>query len=278
MIAIMLSRNRFLWPTYPATSSTYLKPMEVKMKRFIFIRAYSVITLFILSMSCSEGKIGANDIQSIIRQVTSSTDKINGYLSVMGVTLDPKPAAIKDYENVCEWKMDYIKPDRFSITQRVIEKDGPVFDRWISIGNENYFQIGLWFKETQGLGKWRHDINNNLKLDKWLDLMAANDMNSGDFIECEGKKYLFLTFFPKKIPTSFIVFKQNPKSIKTEIWIDPASCYIVKACITAKTINETGGNVDLIIRQSFSNYNSANVIDRPEEYKDMSSGETIKLK
>lgn len=103
-------------------------------------------------------------------------------------------------------------------------------------------------------------------------------MNSGDFMECEGKKYLFLTFFPNKIPTSFIVFKQDPKSIKTEIWIDTASCYIVKACIIAKTINETGGNVDLIISQSFSDYNSVNIIDRPEEYKDMSSGKTIKLK
>jgi hypothetical protein len=240
------------------------------MKRIIFIGTFSFVTLLVLSLSHVDGLTGGNDIQSIIRQVVSSIDGIKGYSSVMTVTFDPKPAAMKDSENFYEWRMDYIKPDRFSVTQKVMEKDGPVFDKWITIGNENYFQIGLWFKVSQGLGKWRYETNNNLKLDKWLDLIAANEAYSGDFIEFESKNHLFLSFSLKKVPPSFVVVAQNPKNIKAEVWIDPESGRIVNARIIAQTTDETGENVDLIIRQSFSNYNSTNVIDRPGEYKDTS--------
>lgn len=166
-----------------------------------------------------------------------------------------------------EWDVEYVFPDRFLVTQSALEKEGPVYDRWITIGKEHYFQIGGWFKEPDGPdAEWRNETNKLLMLDKWLYLMKNNTISSIKVCQSDERRFIALTYMPVKLNYFWAADFSKEMIYNAEIWVDSSRLFIVKAVLLAKGKDLKGNKVDVAYEQVYRGYNSDIKIVKPEDF------------
>ena len=104
----------------------------------------------------------------VVNRIIQQNESVKKYKTGFTFTDLTQEAKHKGHFTI-EWDAEYVAPDRFFITQSAWEKEGPVYDRWITIGKGHYFQIGGWFKEPdEADAGWRGNTNKLLTIDKWI--------------------------------------------------------------------------------------------------------------
>lgn len=226
---------------------------------------YDFLVLSALETNQCEKTISTNNAAGITSKVNKTTESINSYRSYMTFTDLTQENKFKGFFTI-EWDIEYVKPDKISVTQIAWEQKGSVGDRWITIGKQHYFQIGMWFKEPiDGANNWRDKTNQYLKIDKWIYLINNNSVKSIESFKCNEKQYTVLKFSPNKLMSFELeAFGEDFKQ-EAEIWIDNKTSYIAKATLDAKGKSRDEKPLHIKIVQVIKDYNSAIEIKEPDE-------------
>ena len=220
--------------------------------------------VFLISLLISVSSVAmAADLNNteIVNNVVKNAGSIQSYRTVLSLTDFNQPAEDrKDF--TIQWQAEYVKPDRFSVAQSAWDKKENLYDRWISIGEDAYYQIGSWFKSDNGANKKL--MNQNLVPDKWVHLIQDSKIlsvkNEGNVITIEIAPMTLRSFHLNDLTKTTIC--------NAKIEIDPASFYIVKGLL--KVQGENGSvRADMIFEQTFSDYNTKIIIEKPAEVMDL---------
>ena len=161
------------------------------------------------------------------------------------------------------WRVDFAAPDRY----HVIQTAGPLFDEWITIGWDNYRSlINQWLKRNMG----EAELNNNFRVDRFLDVMTANEPISATESVARDDSYTILDYrvvpkadfraITKGMTGSMTKEMTGPADVR--IWIDKRTNLIVRGELTT-TIAAEGKNSKLSWRQVFAGYGVPIRIDPP---------------
>lgn len=161
------------------------------------------------------------------------------------------------------WRVDFAAPDRF----HVIQTAGPLFDEWITIGWDNYRSlINQWLKRNMG----EAELNNNFRVDRFLDVMTANEPISATESVARDDSYTILDYrvvpkadfraITKGMTGSMTKGMTGPANVR--IWIDKRTNLIARGELTT-TIAAEGKNSKLTWRQVFAGYGVPIRIDPP---------------
>ena len=162
-----------------------------------------------------------------------------------------------------QWRVDFAAPDRY----HVIQTAGPLFDEWITIGWDNYRSlINQWLKRNMG----EAELNNNFRVDRFLDVMTANEPISATESVARDDSYTILDYrvvpkadfraITKGMTGSMTKGMTGPADVR--IWIDKRTNLIVRGELTT-TIAAEGKNSRLSWRQVFAGYGVPIRIDPP---------------
>ena len=162
-----------------------------------------------------------------------------------------------------QWRVDFAAPDRY----HVIQTAGPLFDEWITIGWDNYRSlINQWLKRNMG----EAELNNNFRVDRFLDVMTANEPISATESVARDDSYTILDYrvvpkadfraITKGMTGSMTKGMTGPADVR--IWIDKRTNLIVRGELTT-TIAAEGKNSKLSWRQVFAGYGVPIRIDPP---------------
>ncbi len=162
-----------------------------------------------------------------------------------------------------QWRVDFAAPDRYHVLQTA----GPLFDEWITIGWDNYrSMITQWLKRSMG----EAELNNNFRVDRFLDVMTANEPISATESASQEDKYTVLDYrvvpkadfrsITKGMTGSMTKGMTGPAEVR--IWIDKRTNLIARGEMTAMIVAE-GKKAKLIWRQVFTGYGVPIRIDPP---------------
>ena len=205
------------------------------------------------------------DYNKIAKACVLRSDKVRSYESRF---------YIKDYENdklkaknfaSVEWNLECETPDKFSVEQ--VSWAENVADRWITIGNKHYFQIGGWFEEPEEAGQtWnRNKTNEFLSLKKYIQIIKDNPIKSAATYKEGNKELVLLKYNLEESQKS--QFNPPKGNVQTELnlWIDKSNNLIDKASLIVKGTDEKGQKIDLEFEQLFINYNKEFKIEKPKD-------------
>lgn len=161
------------------------------------------------------------------------------------------------------WRVDFAAPDRY----HVIQTAGPLFDEWITIGWDNYRSlINQWLKRNMG----EAELNNNFRVDRFLDVMSANEPVSTTESVSGDASYTILDYrvvakpdyrdITKGVTTFLRKGMTGPVDIR--IWIDKRTNLIARGELKT-TLAAEGKTAKLVWRQVFTGYGVAIRIDPP---------------
>ncbi len=161
----------------------------------------------------------------------------------------------KDYVMI-EWYVEYEKPNKFLIEQ-IAWAEG-VADRWITCGKKHFFQIGGWLEDPDG--GWRNEINKFLTLEKYINIMKANVVESAEKYRNREMELFVLRYTPKDMKAFMDVKNSDNMNYQVELWFDK-EFMIVAASVRIKD----GQKTDIEYRQLFAGYNRKFDIKEPED-------------
>lgn len=162
----------------------------------------------------------------------------------------------KDYIYI-EWYVEHEKPGKFDVEQ--IAWGENVSDRWTSLGRKHYCLIRAWFEDSNG--SWRTEINKFLTLDKYVQILRDNSIESAEKYHHGEMELYVLKYSPKDFGVA--LDKSTDLDFHAEIWINEENL-IVAASV--KMVGSDGENkIDSEYRQLFAGYNRRFNIKKPEE-------------
>jgi hypothetical protein len=162
---------------------------------------------------------------------------------------------------VMQWRVDFVAPDRWHVTQEAEDRElGILMDEWVSIGDQNYQNSGMWF-ETDG------DLNRKtircLSINGLRQIVCAGDPVATALFQHQRSTYL-VARYPRALAASsdeslFAPFAADEAAPDLEIWIDVASKHVIKGVMSRN--NGTGeiGRVS----QVFACFNEAIRVEPP---------------
>ena len=133
------------------------------------------------------------DPGQIARRCAEETEKASSYLTerlIVDRTLEYlKP---KDYISM-EWQAQFVKPDRFHVTQVTREPDGSEpYDEWITIGQEHYDYIGYWFRLKEK--STRVGLNHTMGPEQCLGILRSEQPCSALLHHYRDQRYTLLQY------------------------------------------------------------------------------------
>jgi hypothetical protein len=161
------------------------------------------------------------------------------------------------------WRIDFAAPDRYHVLQTA----GPLYDEWITIGWDNYRSVVTqWLKRSMG----EAELNNNFRVDRFLDVMTANEPISATESVSQQDKYTVLDYrvvpktdfraITKGLTGSLTKGMTGPAEVR--IWIDKRTNLIAKAEMTVIVAAE-GKKSKVHWQQVFTGYGVPIRIDPP---------------
>ncbi len=215
----------------------------------------------------------STELQSIIEQVVGEGGKLKSFATLTSVySGDAAEQSIKQDLPDIQWEAEVIMPDRYSVMQTAREETGYVYDRWNTIGEDLYFQIGVWFKDESNF-TGRSAENFMVSLAKWLDLLSeAVKNNLLDVTETADINYVFVRMdsveINKILPEKYFEISGDSE---VEIWIHKNARQIHKTVLYVDGVDSEGNTVRLKIVQLFTAYNSDISIEAPTEVFNLGS-------
>jgi hypothetical protein len=234
---------------YSIAKAGDIGPVEAELRRMLSIPIESLI------------KEPATDHSKLVSRTYAATVKARGYCSrkQFRVLTEPK---LKDQAYIEQWwRLDYVSPDRWHVTQGVWEQTENDYatDEWVSIGATTFQNAGLWFKNHS---PYTDNLNTLLLIDVFLDILKRVPPIPDKTYRTPDNKYLIITH---ALP--FLEFNGNrvlegcgmsEGGCEIQSWIDLQSGYFVRS-----TILTGERKPELEASQSFSCFNDDILIEPP---------------
>lgn len=220
--------------------------------------------------SQKDGEVKDEPVDSqVIARIIHQNGLTKTYMTRLTFTDFAQEAKHKGHFTV-EWDAEYVFPDKFFVTQSAWEKEGPAYDRWLTIGKEHYFQIGGWFKEPEGVDSdWRDRTNKLLSLDKWIYLIKNNGFSSMKVYKVDNRKFVVIKYVPTKLDYFWTTDLGTDIAYEAEIWVEDLPLLIAKAVLYANGKDAKGNKVNVAYEQVYKGYNSNIKIEKPKEIFDL---------
>lgn len=224
------------------------------------------LNLLLLDSGADKKKCESINSRDVIREIIANDANNKTYSIENYVFIRPAPENLKS-DFPIQIKASVNRPDRFSVFQTVWGPDGPIYDKWISMGSNYYFQIGVWIRESndQMIENWTK-ANNNLKIEQWSKMLVGNDIKNVKCFETEGNKYLYFSFLLENIDNISDLFSNNKIGSHVEIWVDGKTYSIVKSQIVSKLPDKSGNKVDVTSQYIYYDFNHTDEITSPKDY------------
>jgi len=207
---------------------------------------------------------GGIDNASLLKSIIESMKKVASYGSHMSLEDFNKKVKFKD-NFVIEWDFQYKSPDRFFVDQTAWETEGPLYDRWITIGEDNYFQIGPWFKDTADTASARKSTNGYISANKWIYLLEKNQPQKISLYTVDDKSYYVIDLVPTDVKDFWLVSEGDKIEFSSQIWVDKNDLRIVKADLKVSGALSNDTKVNMLYQQIFIGYDSDIVIEVPKD-------------
>lgn len=176
----------------------------------------------------------------------------------------------KDYVGI-RWRLDFVHPDRFHVTQ----ESGEDFDSWVSIGKENYQNIGVWIRTEDG----HHDhTNEGLLVDKSLKIVSSENPESYGMYNYLDENFLLLEYNPRAFRENHEGLHEINKDIpegkcELHIWINLDTSYLVKFQLKIQGRSIEGEQIDAEIHHVFTCYNERIEVNPPQWLNEFTKSE-----
>jgi hypothetical protein len=214
------------------------------------------------------------DIQDLVRNTDIKTKLLTSYCSELFMIPIPLPPGLR-CPTPMRFDIEYEKPDRLSVSRRVIAtpRSLPSYERWITLGGDDYSFSRRWLKDSTAASG--HDRTNGmLRMDKWVALLEANPRKEARVLEAEGVRYCLVTFPVDRTDDSMADLVSQGKKASAEVWIDLAAHTIVACEIRSTAQDDKGNTLGLMIQQVFGDFDSTGPIGPPDQFIDLSKGES----
>jgi hypothetical protein len=135
------------------------------------------------------------------------------------------------------WRIDFMHPDRWFVTQDSREPDGNFGDQWISIGPYTYHNAGLWFQDDT---LDRDDFNSSSLVDVYLDIIDKEIPDEIFDLPNKDHSYIILRYIPP-LPNQYgNAWLKNINEFQegsgVYLWINSKNYYLEKADIIGKNL------------------------------------------
>ncbi len=175
-------------------------------------------------------------------------------------------------------RIDYTAPDRYHVTQQAWLDTGSkyVFDEWVSVGDDNFQNSGLWFRTRDGVNGAQ---NRKLSLRELVQKLARIGVPRGiGEVTVGTRNYLQYTFeaLLRRGEEGERLFCGPLASGDCELrlWIDAKSETLAKAHLSLRGRGKGGKSVHVVVSQVFDCHGEAinitppprlNAVDAPDE-------------
>lgn len=175
------------------------------------------------------------------------------------------------------WRLDFAYPDRFHVTQQMWDDELEwLIDEWVSIGDANYGNCGLWFlKEPTDT-----ETNQSLTSAGFLEVLCHEDPSSQEFYQPHGDAYLRLLYSNPDLTQSpndqLRAFAGADESMiiedhQVEVWVDLRTGLLVKGCAEIRGTTKDGSHADsespervhLCFEQMFACFDEKIIVEPP---------------
>ena len=135
--------------------------------------------------------IDLDDPKDIVLKCVEVTGAARSYCSRQ---IFRDPTTERDYD--IEWRLDFVKPDRFHVSQVMWDDDlGELFDEWVVLGEEYYQNAGLWAKARDSrVAEGRLEKDLTLLADNCLTILRTEEFVSSESHQYQGNDYLLLKY------------------------------------------------------------------------------------
>jgi len=198
------------------------------------------------------------DIEEVVRKCQETTSRARSYCSRIRVD------DISGRQTVSQWRIDFVRPDRWFVSQEVLEPHGTVYDQWISISSDTFHNVGFW---TQAEELDRSDFNKSTSIDAYLDILNQSEpasvkrclSNSGEHIIIQytsplpnERKNPWIESFNQPAEEGFSCFL---------VWVNTSTWHLERVDCRANGLLVEGE--DGIIVQAFTCFDENVVVDPP---------------
>lgn len=164
-------------------------------------------------------------------------------------------------------RIDYAAPGRYHVTQQAwLDPPGRyVYDEWISVGDENFQNMGLWFRSEDGLNAAQNQKFSLRELTQRLARIGAADRIDSQTIGTGS--YWLLSYGDLQRRSQLADLRLcDPLALGScdlRLWIDAKSETIAKTQLTLRGTDKDGKNLHIAINQVFGCHGEAITVTPP---------------
>ena len=208
----------------------------------------------------SLGPADPSEVREHADRAVAATRSASCYRSrLVGIDLIHRVAQEGDFV----WELEFVKPDRYHVFQTSwMDGIGAVYDRWITIGDDHYQDVGLWLKAPR-LSDYEGELrlNDFARVEKYLEVMGTADPITAVMYCGDDGKILLLEYGHAAAVALKGLLKDQTQGIEdshVEVWVDLETYLIAKAVLSTGVRGPDGSVHRYVWQQIFGAY-GANV-------------------
>lgn len=164
-----------------------------------------------------------------------------------------------------QWRADFAGPDRWHVSQEMWDSElGLVHDVWISIGKQNFQNMGLWMQDD---GLEKDELNRKLSVEYLLPILIDLEPASAATLQHHDVNYLILKYLPpipERYRNGFLQISNEPNiEWQIEIWLDMHTDDLVRGTICGITHTASEELLEIEISQAFTCFDQDVVVEPP---------------
>lgn len=126
-------------------------------------------------------------IKDVSRRCLETTSRARSYCSRI------REDDISRNQTLAQWRIDFVRPDRWFVSQEVLEPDGTIYDQWISIGSDEFHNAGFWMQTNELV---RSDFNNSTSIDAYLDILKKSEPTTVTRCQSNSGEHFIIQYSP----------------------------------------------------------------------------------
>jgi hypothetical protein len=196
------------------------------------------------------------DIKEIARKCVESTSRVRSYCSRI------REDDISRNQTIAQWRIDFGRPDRWFVSQEVLEPHGTIYDQWISIGSDEFHNAGFWVQTNELV---RSDFNNSTSIDAYLDILKKSEPTTVTRCQSNSGEHFIIQYsptLPNERKNAWVeCFNLSREECSFFIWVNTSTWYLERVDYGAKGLLVEGK--DRFIVQAFTRFDEDVVVDPP---------------
>jgi hypothetical protein len=215
-----------------------------------------------LAFEPTNNSLPMKDLDKHIERGISATTSATSYITRQ-LILDPKRHEMGEGDYI--WDLEFAAPDGYRVSQTGWSSTGVVRERWLTIGNDFYFDSQGWHRTAEPL-RFEEELalNKNLSVKKYVTILKQGIPTSYDVVAAEGHDFLHLTYQPVTRESLSAVLG-NPSPMQgigaaADLWINLDTHLLTKAEVF---VFDARNGQRTLFQQSFASYNSDLGVVRP---------------